>query len=161
MINIPFPIEKYIIVYCLISLPFPPNLLDSQYFSNSPTTDLIAPTLYRLLTFHVPNLMSFVQCLGHAKESVQVWGALKQFITIKIFTVRGCGPTPNPQAGGPPLVGCPRLLIQHIRSYPPYLEDFPPSTTWFLKQWRWISKYFQRYIRWSPCSFCHFDAISC
>jgi hypothetical protein len=22
----------------------------------------------------------------------------------------------------PPTVGCPRLLIQHIRSYPPYLE---------------------------------------
>jgi len=25
-------------------------------------------------------------------------------------------PTPNPQAGGPLLVGCPRLLIQYIRS---------------------------------------------
>ena len=25
--------------------------------------------------------------------------------------------SPNPQAGGPPLVGCPRLLIQFIRSY--------------------------------------------
>jgi hypothetical protein len=24
--------------------------------------------------------------------------------------------------GGPPTVGCPRLLIQYIRSYPPYLE---------------------------------------
>jgi hypothetical protein len=29
---------------------------------------------------------------------------------------------PNPHAGGPPLVGCPRLLIQYIRSFPPYLE---------------------------------------
>jgi hypothetical protein len=29
---------------------------------------------------------------------------------------------PNPQAGAPPLVGCPRLLIQYIRRYPPYLE---------------------------------------
>jgi hypothetical protein len=29
---------------------------------------------------------------------------------------------PNPQAGGPPTVGCPQLLNQHIRSYPPYLE---------------------------------------
>ena len=28
--------------------------------------------------------------------------------------------SPNPQAGGPPLVGCPRLLIQFIRSYPSY-----------------------------------------
>jgi hypothetical protein len=29
---------------------------------------------------------------------------------------------PNPQAGRPPIVGCPQLLIQYIRSYPPYLE---------------------------------------
>jgi hypothetical protein len=31
-------------------------------------------------------------------------------------------PTPNPQAGGSPLVGCPLLLIHYIRSCPPYLE---------------------------------------
>jgi hypothetical protein len=31
-------------------------------------------------------------------------------------------PRPTPQAGGPPHVGCPRLLIQYIRSYPPKLE---------------------------------------
>jgi hypothetical protein len=31
-------------------------------------------------------------------------------------------PMPYPQAKGPPLVGCPRLFIQYIRSYPPYLE---------------------------------------
>jgi hypothetical protein len=30
---------------------------------------------------------------------------------------------PNPQAGGPPHVGSPRLLIQYICSYPPYLEQ--------------------------------------
>jgi hypothetical protein len=46
-----------------------------------------------------------------------------------MFTVRGVSPTPNPQAGGPPLVGFPRLLIQYIRSYPLYPEDFPPSPT--------------------------------
>jgi hypothetical protein len=28
----------------------------------------------------------------------------------------------NPQAGGPPLVTYPRLLVQYIRSYPLYLE---------------------------------------
>ena len=32
--------------------------------------------------------------------------------------------SPNPQAGGPPLVGCPRLLIQFIHSYPPYRRPF-------------------------------------
>jgi hypothetical protein len=30
--------------------------------------------------------------------------------------------SPIPLAGGPPLVGCPRFLIQYIRSYPSYLE---------------------------------------
>jgi hypothetical protein len=32
--------------------------------------------------------------------------------------------SPNPQAGEPPLVGCPRLLIKYIRSYPPYWKPF-------------------------------------
>ena len=32
--------------------------------------------------------------------------------------------SPNPQSGGPPLVGCPRLLIQFIHSYPPYRRPF-------------------------------------
>ena len=32
--------------------------------------------------------------------------------------------SPNPQAGGPPLVGCPRLLIQYIRSWPPFWRPF-------------------------------------
>jgi len=33
-------------------------------------------------------------------------------------------PSPIPQAGGPPLVGCSRLLIQFICSYPPYRRPF-------------------------------------
>ena len=32
--------------------------------------------------------------------------------------------SPNPQARRPPLAGCPRLLIQFIRSYPPYRRLF-------------------------------------
>jgi hypothetical protein len=36
--------------------------------------------------------------------------------------MREYNPTPNPQAGGPPLVGCPRLLMQYVRSFPPNLE---------------------------------------
>jgi hypothetical protein len=30
--------------------------------------------------------------------------------------------SPNPHAGGPPLVCCPRLLIRYIHSYSPYLQ---------------------------------------
>ena len=41
------------------------------------------------------------------------------FITC-YFLRRGVVSTsPTPQAGGSPLVGCPRLFIQYIRSYPP------------------------------------------
>ena len=36
----------------------------------------------------------------------------------------------NPQVGRPPLIGCPRLLVQYIRSYSPYLEAVSPSATW-------------------------------
>ena len=32
--------------------------------------------------------------------------------------------SPKPQTGGPPRVGCSRLLIQYIRSYPPYWRPF-------------------------------------
>jgi hypothetical protein len=31
-------------------------------------------------------------------------------------------PSPNPQAGGPPLAGCPRMLIQY--NHPPYCRPF-------------------------------------
>ena len=42
-----------------------------------------------------------------------------------IFLQRGVVSTsPNPQAGGPTLVGCSRLLIQFIRSHPPYRRPF-------------------------------------
>jgi hypothetical protein len=41
-----------------------------------------------------------------------------------VFTGRVISTSPNPQVRGPPLVGCPRLLIQFIRSYPPYRRPF-------------------------------------
>ena len=41
------------------------------------------------------------------------------------FLWRGVVSTsPNPQAGGPPLISCPQLLIQFIHSYPPYWRPF-------------------------------------
>jgi hypothetical protein len=50
--------------------------------------------------------------------------AYEYFVTF-CFSRRGfVSASPNPQAGGPPLVGCPRLLIQFIRSYPPYRRPF-------------------------------------
>jgi hypothetical protein len=46
-----------------------------------------------------------------------------------IFYHKRFSSTPNPQAGGKPLVGCLQLFIQRIRSYPKELEAIPPSAT--------------------------------
>ena len=46
------------------------------------------------------------------------------FLNISVLQGRVVSTLSNPQAGGPPLVGCPRLLIQFIRSCPPYRRPF-------------------------------------
>ena len=48
-----------------------------------------------------------------------------EYFLTGVFSRGGVVSTsPNPQAGGPPLVGCPRLLIRFIHSYPPYWRPF-------------------------------------
>jgi len=57
------------------------------------------------------------------EESPRMW----VFLNMNVLQGGVVSASPNPKAGGPPLVGCPRLLIQFIRSCPPYREaDFPP-----------------------------------
>ena len=46
------------------------------------------PALHRLLTFHVPNLMSYFRC---TEISVQVWGLpIDRFATKFLFSLRNC-----------------------------------------------------------------------
>jgi hypothetical protein len=49
-------------------------------------------------------------------------GSISTWVILNIRLLRRgvISTSPNPQARGPPLVGCPRLLIQFIHSYPPY-----------------------------------------
>jgi hypothetical protein len=55
-----------------------------------------------------------------SRGSISTWVILNT-----LFLRRGVVSTsPNPQAGGPPHVGCPRLLIQFIHSYSPYRRPF-------------------------------------
>jgi hypothetical protein len=68
-----------------------------------PKTDRSSP--YR----HFLSVRSFIQGICPGPR------LLINFYNKHIFT-------PNPQAGCRPLVCSPRLLIQYIRSYPPYLE---------------------------------------
>jgi len=48
------------------------------------------PGLCRLLTFHVPKLMSLFNCLCHNKGSVEARGNCILFATRPVFTARSC-----------------------------------------------------------------------
>jgi hypothetical protein len=53
-------------------------------------------------------------------QSVQVRGFLcERFVIWYVFST-----SPKPQAGRPPLYGCPRLFVQCIRSYAPHWRPF-------------------------------------
>ena len=80
------------------------------------------------ITFQLESTKTHVHfhCLGLTKVSVEVRGFLCElFVTCYVFMVRSCQHLAQPQAKGPPLVGCPRLLIQYIRSNPPHWRSFP------------------------------------
>jgi hypothetical protein len=51
----------------------------------------------------VPNLMSFFQCLGRSKESVQVRGALKHFVTKNFYGEELSAPRQTPKLEDHPL----------------------------------------------------------
>jgi hypothetical protein len=99
------------------------SLLVTEYLSTMKSTWSPSVPLFSWW-YHLYGLLRILLTrLGRlSKESVQVRGPLRHFVTSLFFRWGVVSPTPNPQAGGSPLVGSPRLLIQYIRSYPPYLE---------------------------------------
>jgi hypothetical protein len=67
-----------------------------------------------IFSFHIPLLVSFIQRIRPDPKLVQI--IRKKFI----FYGKGLlASRPPPEAGGPPHVVCPQLLIQYIRSCPP------------------------------------------
>jgi hypothetical protein len=98
------------------------NIILPSTVGSSKWSVLSEPALYRLLTIHVLHLVFLLHCSGRTIVSVSVRETCSCFITRSAFTVRNCQhlaqPPPRlPQTGGPPLVGCPPLLIQYICSY--------------------------------------------
>jgi hypothetical protein len=65
----------------------------------------------------VPSTGPYPEPKNSSRSAVYLWS----FVTSLFFTARICQPHAQPSAGRPPLVGCPRLTIQYIRGYPPYL----------------------------------------
>ena len=68
-----------------------------------------------------PQPVPILSQLDPVKVSVQVRGFMRENIT---FLRPGVITSTNPQPAGPHRFGCPRLLIQYIRSYPPYWRPF-------------------------------------
>jgi hypothetical protein len=109
--------------YLILSPDYQRAHADSNVLIVVPAFVLRSAGYFRALSVTRSNLMSIFFSLGRlSKESVQVRGPLRHFVTSLFFWRGGVSPTPNPQAGEPFLVGCARLLILYIRSYPPYLE---------------------------------------
>ena len=113
------------------------------YLANSLAAALREPALYWLLTFHVPRKypFSFSCCVMLLLETLhpgepsggyftsglfclQRKHLAHEYLLTVFFWVGVTSTSPNPRAEGYPLVGCPRLLIQFIRSYPPYRKSF-------------------------------------
>jgi hypothetical protein len=61
-------------------------LLNLTYISTVPSKLIKEPALYKLLTFHNPNLISIFCRLS--KESIQVWGSVWFFVTNFFFIVK-------------------------------------------------------------------------
>jgi hypothetical protein len=84
----PLSIEKCVFSHRFGATASPQNLI---YLTSSLETVIREPALYKLLTFHNPNLISIFCCLDHlSKESFRVRGSCKLFVTNLFFTVKGC-----------------------------------------------------------------------
>jgi hypothetical protein len=96
------------------------------YLTNYLSAAVFKPALHRFLTFQVPNLMSFFRRLGRTRALVQVRESCNQFVTRwEVIST-----SPNPQAGGSPLVACPTTAYSIYSQQPSILEAVPPSATW-------------------------------
>jgi hypothetical protein len=91
------------------------------YFEISFSKIMREPVLFRFLTFHVPDLISIFLSVGRLSKKRP---NPRLFVTFRHNPIlySGVSPKANPHTWGTPIFGCPRLFIQHIRSYPPYLE---------------------------------------
>ena len=61
----------------------------NSYLANSLAAPVSEPALYRLLTFHVPNLTSLSRCLRRTPISFQVLGTCLWLLSIPVIMVRG------------------------------------------------------------------------
>ena len=79
------------------------------------------PTSWRsVLILSTHQRLGYLRIVLSPEEASRMW----VFLNMNVLQGGVVSPSPIPQAGGPPLVGCSRLLIQFICSYPPYRRPF-------------------------------------
>jgi hypothetical protein len=101
MIFLPFPQKRNPL---LLTAP-PSSHLTSRtptqsnlYLAISLATVVSEPDLYRLYTFHAPNLMFLFHCLGHTKGSVQAQGTCILFHNkARFYGEELLAPCPTPK----------------------------------------------------------------
>jgi hypothetical protein len=136
MIFIPFSIDRSIIP----AVTVPPL---SHLTSCTPTkyTLLIPWQLlwpWPIRTPHVPCAKSHIPLqllmlywrIGLIPSLLTLFRNMINFLRWGVFSISHQQPLPPFPAGGPPLVGCQRLLVQYIRSYLPQMEAVSPTATW-------------------------------
>jgi hypothetical protein len=93
----------------------------------------LVPSGFPTKTLYTPALLTHTRQMPSPSHSSRFYHphnipeqASRMCVFLNISVLQGgvVSTSPNPQAGGPPLVGCPRLLIQCIRSYTPYRRPF-------------------------------------
>jgi hypothetical protein len=118
MIHIPLLFRCH---HCPIRPPVLP--INPTYIAIPFATLLSILALYKLLTFHVQNLMSIFSTYVVYPNNLFKSEGLCDILWKNYFLGWGIGSlTPNPQAGGTTFLGCPQLHIQYILIYHPYLE---------------------------------------
>ena len=129
------------------SFSFPQKKVKSSAHSVCPMSHLISCTptkgtvylanflaaVLRGLTYADPShsicqISSIFLHLQCSKNSVQVQGCLYHFIHGTFLEWCIVSLSPKSKAGGPPLLGCPWMLIQYICSYPLYVRQLSICT---------------------------------
>ena len=135
------------------------SIQSNLYLANSLAAAVSEPALYRLLTFQVPNLMSFFRYLCGSEVSVRIRDLTYEcFITRYIFTLRRFNTSPKP----PPswrTTPC-RLSATNSSIYshlPSILEAGPPYATWGRAMPWWQGPTYHGHAHYTHCKiFEHF-----